>query len=177
MQGPHKNISGWVYRHAGRIPPNSEILDLACGNGRHARYLANYGHRITLVDRDLSGVADLAGDRRFTLIKHDLEHSPWPLTERNFGGIIVTNYRYPPLYPHLITTLTDNGTLIYDTFAVGNERYGHPHNSAFLLEPGELLNAFAADLHIVAYDHGYMGTPKAAIRQRLCACKNTSHIT
>lgn len=174
MQDQHNNISGWVYHHADRIPPDSDILDLACGKGRNARYLANLGHRITLIDHDLSGVVDLAGDRRFKLIKHDLEHSPWPFAARSFDGIVITNYRYPPLYPHLITALSDGGTLIYDTFAVGNEHYGRPRNPAFLLEPGELLDAFAADLHIVAYDHGYVDAPKAAIRQRLCACKNTN---
>ena len=170
----HLDISSWVRRHADRIAPASNLLDLACGNGRHARYLANLGHRITLIDHDLSGVIDLVDDDRFELIEHDLEHSPWPLTGRSFGGIVVTNYRHPPLYPDLIAALCDHGTLIYDTFAIGNERFGHPRNPAYLLKPGELLDAFAPKLHIVAYDHGYVDAPKPAIRQRLCACLLTS---
>ena len=170
----HQDISIWVRRYAGRIAPASNVLDLACGNGRHARYLASLGHQVTLIDRDLSGVSDLADDDRYERIKHDLEHSPWPLAERKFGGIVVTNYRYPPLYPDLIAALSDGGTLIYDTFAIGNERFGHPRNPAFLLKPGELLKAFAADLHIVAYDHGYVDAPKPAMRQRLCACLQAS---
>ena len=168
----HQDISVWAHQHAGRIAPASNVLDLACGNGRHTRYLAGLGHRVTAIDRNLSGVVDLAADDRFELIEHDLEHSPWPFTGRRFGGIVVTNYRYPPLYPYLIAALTDGGTLIYDTFAAGNERFGHPRNPAFLLKPGELLDAFAADLHIVAYDHGYVDAPEPALRQHLCASYN-----
>jgi len=167
-----QDISPWVRRHAGRIAPASNVLDLACGKGRHARYLAEHGHRVTVIDIDLSGVSDLAGDERFELVAHDLEKSPWPFTGRKFGGIVATNYRHPPLYPHLVTALPLGGTLIYDTFAEGNERFGRPRNTAYLLKPGELLTAFAADLHIVAYDHGCVDTPVPAMRQRLCAVRH-----
>jgi SAM-dependent methyltransferase len=163
------DIAPWVRRHAGRIAPASDVLDVACGNGRHTRYLTERGHRVTAIDVDLSGVSDLVADERFELVAHDLEHSPWPFTGRQFGGIVVTNYRHRPLYPHLYAALAPGGTLIYDTFAVGNERFGRPRNPAFLVNPGELLTAFAANLHIVVYDHGYVETPAPAMRQRLCA--------
>jgi len=164
-----EHISPWVRRHAGRIVPRSTVLDLACGNGRHARYLADLGHRVTATDIDLSGIGDLSSDDRFELVDHDLEHAPWPFAGCRFGGIVVVNYLYRPLFPLLVKALADDGVLIYDTFAAGNERFGHPRNPAFLLDPGELLDAFAADLHVVAYDHGYVHTPRPAIRQRLCA--------
>jgi len=166
-------ISCWVRRYAGRITPASNILDLACGKGRHARFLADLGHRVTAIDRDLSGVADLATDNRFELIEHDLEGSPWPFARRRFGAIVVTNYLHRPLYPALAAALDDGGTLIYTTFAAGNERFGHPRNPAFLLQPGELLDIFAAELHVVGYDHGRSDRPRPAVRQRLCAtCKS-----
>jgi len=149
--------------------PGSTVLDLACGNGRHARYLADLGHRITATDIDLSGIGDLSSDDRFELVEHDLERTPWPFSGRRFGGIVVVNYLYRPLFPQLVKALADDGVLIYDTFATGNERFGHPRNPAFLLNPGELLDAFAAELHVAAYDHGYVDTPQPAMRQRLCA--------
>jgi len=164
-------ISPWVRRHAGRIAPASNVLDLACGNGRHARYLANLGHRVTATDIDLSGVADLAANPQVTLVKVDLENSPWPFTGHLFGGIVVTNYLFRPLFPLLVTALGKDGTLIYDTFTLGNECFGHPRNPSFLLNPGELLDAFAADLRILAYDHGRVDEPRPAMRQRLCGQK------
>lgn len=165
----NQDVSPWVRRHAGRIAPKAEVLDLACGNGRHSRYLAGLGHRVTAIDISLSGVTDLTGDQRFELIEHDLENSPWPFANRHFGGVVVTNYLHRPLYPHLAAALTIGGTLIYDTYAAGNEHFGHPRNPAFLLDPGELLEAFGTNLHVVAYDHGCVEEPRPAIRQRLCA--------
>ncbi|GAB1411519.1 hypothetical protein MASR1M97_02550 [Candidatus Desulfobacillus denitrificans] len=58
--------------------------------------------------------------------------------------------------------------LIYETFMLGNERFGRPANPAFLLRPGELLEAFAG-LRIVAFEQGEVAQPKPAVVQRLCA--------
>lgn len=172
-QSPPENlfpdISPWLRHHAGRLAPGSTVLDVACGAGRHTRYLAALGHRVTAVDIDLSAVTDLCNDDRVELVECDLENSPWPFAAGRFGGIVVTNYLFRPLFPQLITGLSTGGVLIYDTFAAGNERYGRPRNPAFLLQPGELLDAFAGDLRIIAYDHGRLGGPKPAVRQRLCA--------
>ena len=175
MRGQHhRDVSTWVHRHADRMAPGSDILDLACGNGRHTRYLTNLGHRVTALDIDLYRVNDLVDDDRIELVAHDLENSPWPFPDRRFGGIIITNYLHRPLYPHIFAALDDGAILIYDTFAAGNERFGHPRNPAFLLYPGELLDAFAADLRIVAYDHGRVDEPRPAIRQRLCAIRTST---
>lgn len=163
------DVSPWVLRHTGRLAPGSAILDVACGAGRHTRYLAARGHHVTATDIDLSGVIDLADDDRVELFEHDLEHSPWPFASRRFGGIVVTNYLFRPLFPHLLSGLAPGGVLIVDTFAAGHERLGRPRNPAFLLRAGELLDAFAADLRIIAYDHGRIDGPNPAVRQRLCA--------
>jgi hypothetical protein len=133
--------------------------------------LANLGHRVTAIDLNLSGILDLTTNDKVELIEHDLENSPWPFAGRYFDAIIVTDYLYRPLFPDLLAALSAGGTLIYDTFAVGNEHLGRPKNPAFLLNPGELLKAFATDLHVAAYDHGRIDTPRPAIRQRLCAIR------
>ena len=163
--------SPWVERHAELIRPQGEVLDLACGNGRHARYLAGLDNRVTAVDIDVSGVAALADHHRIEILVADLEQDAWPLTNREFDGIVVVNYLYRPHFPLLIKALRKGGVLIFDTFARGNEKFGHPRNPAFLLEPGELLTAFAPGLAIVAYDCGETSKPERAVRQRLCAIK------
>ena len=65
--------------------------------------------------------------------------------------------------------LAPGGVLIYETFAIGNERYGRPSSPAFLLEPGELLKVAARGLQVVAFEQGEVETPKKAVVQRLCA--------
>ena len=103
-------------------------------------------------------------------IAADLEGGgPWPLGGRRFEGVVVTNYLHRPLLPRLVDSLAPGGVLIYETFARGNERFGRPSNPAFLLAPGELLEAVRGRLQIVAYEHGVVARPKPAVVQRLCA--------
>jgi hypothetical protein len=59
--------------------------------------------------------------------------------------------------------------LIYETFAAGNERFGKPSNPAFLLAPGELLEAVRGKLRVIAYEDLTVGEPKPAAVQRLAA--------
>jgi len=163
--------SGWVTRWA-RLIPAGEVLDLACGTGRHARLLAGIGHEVTAVDRDAEALAALAGVARVTTLQADLEGgNPWPLPGRSFAGIVVTNYLYRPLFPDLLAALAPGGVLIYETFALGNERFGRPTNPHFLLHAGELLDAFSAALTVVAFEQGYVSDPYPAVVQRFCGAR------
>jgi SAM-dependent methyltransferase len=163
--------SAWVSTHADLIRRGGRVLDLACGSGRHTRDLVDRGFRLVAADIDLAGVADLSGDSRIELIEADLENDDWPFVESRFDGIVVCNYLHRPHLPLLVDALDDGGVLIFDTFAVGNERFGRPRNPDFLLRPGELLDAFAKALSVIAYEHGEVDEPAPAVRQRLCAIK------
>ena len=96
----------------------------------------------------------------------------WPLGG-GYDGIVVTNYLHRPLLPAIGQALAPGGVLIYETFAAGNERLGHPRNPDFLLRPGELLAAFAS-LTIVAFEQGLVGMPRPAVIQRLAAVAGPS---
>ena len=163
--------SSWIARHASLIPLPGPVLDLAAGSGRHARYFKDLGYPVTAVDRDVSGLADLAGAAQITVIAADLEGGePWPLGERRFAGIVVTNYLHRPLLPNLARALRPGGVLIYETFGVGNERFGRPSNPDFLLTPGELLGfAEAEALTVRAYHCGEVTEPRPAVLQRIVA--------
>ena len=162
--------SAWVARWAKAIPPG-ETLDLACGGGRHARPLAALGHSVLAVDRDAAALAQAAGPG-ITTFQYDLEEegAAWPFAPARFAGIVVTNYLHRPLFAHLAGTLAPNGILVYETFALGNERFGKPSNPAFLLAPGELLDVAARHgLKVLAYEDGIIDMPRPARVQRLCA--------
>jgi SAM-dependent methyltransferase len=162
--------SSWVARFAALVPAGGTVLDLACGGGRHSRMLLRQGYRVVALDRDLSGVADLADAPGCERLAADLEDgSPWPLHGRRFEGVVVANYLHRPLLPRLVDSVAPGGVLIYETFARGNERFGRPSNPAFLLAPGELLDAVRGRLQIVAYEHGVVTRPRPAVVQRLCA--------
>jgi SAM-dependent methyltransferase len=164
--------SPWIARFAGRVPPGGPVLDLACGAGRHARLFLCLGHRVTAVDRDLSGLADLAGDARLEAISLDLETgAPFPLAGRHFAAVVVTRYLHRPLLPALVAAVAPGGLLLYETFARGNERLGRPSNPAFLLEPGELLEAVHGALRVLAYEDLEVSEPEPAALQRIAALR------
>lgn len=161
--------SAWVRRWCGIIPAG-EVLDLACGYGRHARYLAALGYRVTALDRDAEALAALQNVDGVSTLVGDLEDgSLWPLAGRRFAGIVVTNYLHRPLFPQLVRSLAEGGVLLYETFMIGNERYGRPCNEKFLLRSGELFARFSAELSVLAFEQGRVEEPKRAMIQRICA--------
>ena len=159
--------SAWVARWAPLIRPGGEVLDVACGGGRHSRLLARLGFEVIAVDRDLAGFADPPAG--VDLVRADLEAGPWPFGGRRFDGVVVTNYLHRPLLPVLAESLEPGGVLLYETFARGNERFGRPSNPDYLLAPGELLEAVRGRLRVVAYEDLVVDEPRPAAVQRLCA--------
>jgi len=162
MAGP----SDWVRRWAHLIAPGGRVLDLACGSGRHVRWLAAQGLQLTGVDRNAEALAGLQGLGE--LIEADLERDgPWPLAGRRFDAVLVTNYLWRPRFAELLALLEDDGVLIYETFAAGHEAFGKPSRPDFLLQPGELLQR-CAGLQVVAYEQGLLDDPPRCV-QRIAA--------
>ena len=88
--------------------------------------------------------------------------------------MVVTNYLWRPLLPDLVRAVGPGGWLLYETFAVGNERFGHPTNPEFLLRPGELLDAVRGELRVAAYEDVIVDEPRAAAVQRIAAVRPSS---
>ena len=162
--------SAWVRRFAPMIPVGGEVLDLACGSGRHTRLLVEAGFRVEAVDNDaeaLAGLKDLTG---VTTRQADLEGGPWPYYSRAFDGIVVTHYLWRPLLPLLLNALEEGGVFIYETFMSGNELLGKPSSPEFLLRPGELLDmVIRKHFTVIAFEQGEVELPRPAVIQRICA--------
>jgi SAM-dependent methyltransferase len=159
-------------RWCARLAPGSDVLDLACGAGRHARALAGLGHRVEAVDRDAALAAELATCPGVRFRALDLELGAWPFADGRYDAIIVANYLHRPTLPLLASALRDGGLLVYETFAAGNEHFGRPKNPDFLLAPFELAARFAPLLHVLAFEDGVAERPTPARVQRLCAVRS-----
>ncbi len=164
--------SSWITRYAGLIAAGGHVLDLACGGGRNTRYLRECGLEVTAIDIDTSGLTDLAEDPLVEIVETDLERpGAAPLSGRRFDAVVVTDYLFRPLLVPLVDCLLPGGVFLYETFAIGNERFGRPRNPDFLLQRGELLALAEGRLSVVAYEHRAVPPPTPKIVQHLCARK------
>ncbi|SDO99328.1 Methyltransferase domain-containing protein [Ralstonia sp. 25mfcol4.1] len=162
--------STWLTRWAHLIRPGGRVLDLACGSGRHAAWLAGQGFAVLAVDRDAEAVAGLPAGIEGRVA--DLEQGAWPLADAGrFDAVVVTNYLHRPLWPYLLDALAPGGVLIYETFAAGNETVGKPSRPDFLLRPGELLEVTRGTLRVTGYEDGTLAAPREAFVQRICAVR------
>ncbi|WP_333874693.1 class I SAM-dependent methyltransferase [Methylobacter sp.] len=162
----------WIVKYAPLIRKGGWVLDLACGNGRHAIRLAEQGYQVDAIDRDAEVVSGMVGMDNINVSIADLEAGDWPQSEQKYDGIIVSRYLYRPMLSTLASLLNPGGVLIYETFMTGNERYGKPSNPDFLLLPNELFDVYSPLLNIVAFEQGEQQTPRPAVMQRICATKN-----
>ena len=152
---------------AGLVAPGASALDLAAGGGRHTLFFAGRGHRVTAVDRDVGRLAPRANVQILQTVLED--GSPWPLGSRAFGAVIVANYLHRPLMPVLLAAVEPGGVLLYETFMVGNERFGKPNRPEHLLEDGELLDLVRGQFSVTAYEARLISAPNMAMVQRIAA--------
>lgn len=164
--------AAWIVRFAPLIRAEGQVLDLACGSGRHARLLAGLGHQVEAVDRNTEALAQLAGVANITTHCADLEGGPWPYYGRGFDAIVVSRYLWRPLFPQIFGCLDEGGVLIYETFMEGQQLYGKPENPAYLLRPGELLELVRNRYTVIAFEQGEVAgdeRERPQVIQRLCA--------
>ncbi len=162
--------SDWVRRFVGGVRPGGLVVDLACGSGRHFGLALESGRRVLGIDRDIGAAADAWGSEpRVQLLAADLEAGqPFPVAPGAADGMIVTNYLWRPLLPLIAAAIAPDGLLIYETFMIGQEQFGRPKNPEFLLRPGELLEAFAPRLKVIAFEHVRLSEPDRLV-QRIAA--------
>jgi SAM-dependent methyltransferase len=140
--------STWLSDHPHLLPTSGRALDVACGSGRHAIWLAAHGFHTYAVDRDPDAIGVLAGEaaRRMLAVEQrvlDLEGGTVEFEPPDYDLIVVVHYLHRPLFPVLLDALRPGGVLVYETFTRAQAARGRPTNPAFLLEPGELRRLVA----------------------------------
>jgi SAM-dependent methyltransferase len=168
---PSAPPSAWIMRFAGRLQPGAQVLDLACGFGRHARALAALGCEVDAVDRDPQCAAALQGIAGVRFRCLELESDQWPIQPDRYDAIVVANYLHRPRLAELARSLREGGRLVYETFAAGQETIGRPGNPDYLLQPFELARVFAPLLHVLAFEDGLFNGERRARVQRLCGIR------
>jgi SAM-dependent methyltransferase len=150
---------------------DQSVLDLACGRGRHALWLAQQGWEVHAVDRDADALAALNERARALGVavyttELDLEADAVDLGRGRYGTIVVFRYLHRPLFPALVRALVPGGCLIYQTFTIGQQQRGGPRNPAFLLRPGELLQLVAPLAVVRSREGDFEGALVASVAAR-----------
>jgi tellurite methyltransferase len=126
--------------------PERRALDVACGDGRNAAFLAQLGFAVDAVDIsdvaiDAIAAAAAARGLAITARRRDLEREPLP--DGPYDAITVFNYLQRDLFGPLEAALSPGGILVYETFTAAHAReLGHDVDERYLLAPGELREAF-----------------------------------
>ena len=163
--------SAWLVTHAHLLPTSGRALDVACGSGRHAIWLAERGLRTYAVDRDPDAIQVLSAEaarRALPLDARvlDLERGSVAFDPPDFDLIVVVHYLHRPLFPALLDALRPGGVLVYETFTRAQAARGRPTNPAFLLEPGELLRLVQPLEMLASREGDYDGRMVASVIAR-----------
>ena len=178
MKTCHRKLepSPWVLKQSLAWPDNGQVLDFACGYGRHSLAIADR-FDVLAVDRNTEALARIATHPKIITCACDLESKgEWPFSSATFDAIIVTNYLFRPKLTALFNLVAEGGYLAYETFADGNAAFGSPKNPEFLLHENELATILPADFDIIDKFHGPVKTPKPAVIQRLAARRKSAQV-
>ena len=146
--------SPWIVKNLKNISKNCNILDLACGYGRHSIYAKKIGLNVTAADIDYEKLFYLKNVHNITVLRLDLEKKfNWPFKKNIFDAVIVTNYLYRPLFKNIFYSIKPKGFLLYETFTLENKQFGRPYNLNYLLKPRELLDlALDYEISVIEYE-------------------------
>lgn len=138
---------GWLLRALSLLPPPGRALDIACGGGRNALFLAERSWRVTAVDLSEEGLAMLSADAgsrdlKVDIRRADLEAAPL-LPDGPFELVILFFYLQRALFPSIREAVAPGGIAVVRTFSAAGSFPGGPENPDFVLRPGELPELFA----------------------------------
>ena len=168
---PEAPVSSWLLSNIDLIPRAGRALDVACGRGRHALFLAERGWAVRAIDRDAHAIDALRSEaaRRGLAVQADvvdLEAGAADLGREAYELIVVFHYLHRPLFPALLAALASGGYLVYETFTLEQARRGRPSNPDFLLRHGELGERLAPLAILRERDGAFEGRDIASVVAR-----------
>ena len=141
------------------LSPGKRALDIACGMGRHSKYLASKGYEVDALDISSVAIAQLQGFEHIHAKEVDFDR--YTLEKEKYDLIVCVYFLKRSLFPQMIDALNPNGIILMETFLHSPDNEREPSNPAFLLNEGELEAYFDERcelLHIREYeDRDYMG--------------------
>lgn len=153
-QEPVQLIKDYAHLSIGK-----QALDLACGNGRHSRYLVSVGFEVDALD--ISSVAINQLQDTAHVVAKEVDFDSYTLEKDKYDLIVCTYFLERKLFPQIVNALRPNGIILMETFLHDTDNERVPSNPAFRLNTGELESFFEDTcelLHITEFwDIDYQG--------------------
>ncbi len=156
-----------LLQHTSLLPETGTALDLACGLGANAIYLAKHGlttHAWDISTQAIDKLQTYCSENDITVIAEARDVEERPPEEESFDVICVSYYLERSIISNIIAALKPKGLLFYQTFVKESVTDTGPKNPAYRLGDNELLTLFSS-LHILAYqDYGRVGNLNTGLR-------------
>ena len=151
------------------LPASGRALDLACGRGANALFLAEQGLQVEawdLADVAIAGLAAEAARRGLPVRAQVRDVVDAPPSAEAFDVILVSHFFARSICPALIAALRPGGLLYYQTWTRTRVDDSGPSNPDFRLADNELLALFAPLLVRVYREEGRSGDARRGFRNQ-----------
>ncbi len=151
-------------------------LDVACGTGRNALFLAAQGFAVDALDISAVGLKRLEEDAQglagqVSTKRVDLDSFTPPVA--TYDLVVVTNYLNRPLIPKLGASLRQGGVLVMDTFMLDVRNQSRKHNPDYLLKKDEFPGYFQAGYEILCFEEYFVQSSGCGMWKQAIAVRRT----
>jgi len=140
------------------LPKKGSALDLACGLGANALFLAEKGLHTHAWDISTVALDRLQLNAQHKQLKVSTRHvflEPDILPKNTFDVIVITRFLDRKLCNAIMESLKPNGLLFYQTYVRDKLASVGPNNPSFLLARNELIQLFKP-LKLVVYKENHL---------------------
>jgi len=139
-----------VIKEFSPLASGNKALDIACGMGRHSRFLAQNGFEVEALD--ISEIAIESLKNEANIVAKVVDFDEHILVENHYDLIVCTYFLERKLFPQIQKALKKGGILIFETFMHHEKNTKVPSNKAFLLDEGELQKSFSEGFETIHYN-------------------------
>jgi 2-polyprenyl-3-methyl-5-hydroxy-6-metoxy-1,4-benzoquinol methylase len=139
------DVAQVLAEHHHLLPSHGKALDLACGLGANALFLAEHGLETEAWDISpvaLNKLQHSATEKNLQITTKQVSIKPNSLPKEHFNVIIIARFLDRSLTNAIMESLKSGGLIFYQTYVKEKTGSKGPNNPAFLLSRNELLQLF-----------------------------------
>lgn len=152
------------------LPKKGDVLDLACGRGGNALFLArlkSFNLQVDAIDVSpvvLDKLKQYAAQNDLAINCHLRDIESQGLLQKQYDVIVVSYFLDRDLFPAIVSALKPNGLLFYQTWSQEKVDDTGPNNPKFRLASSELLRLTTSLVPLLYRENGAIGNTNKGLR-------------